>query len=144
MSPELKYYNTASGQWIPVLAGAQGFQGSVGSTGSTGPTGPQGPQGVQGPQTASTAHNPGSSVNLNNSSSTLVAASNSSRKQIWVYNVSLSEVVYLNLGSTAGVASGIRVNPGGGYWTSFVYTGAIYGTCTNSSTGSATISIAEV
>ncbi len=36
----LKYYDTATSQWLPILTGAKG------ETGNTGPTGPQGPEGL--------------------------------------------------------------------------------------------------
>jgi hypothetical protein len=48
---QLKYYDTGSGQWLPVLAGAQGttgLQGLTGSQGLQGTTGLQGTQGLQG------------------------------------------------------------------------------------------------
>jgi hypothetical protein len=43
----LKYYDTATSQWLPILAGAKG------ETGNTGPTGPAGPQGEAGTATVS-------------------------------------------------------------------------------------------
>jgi hypothetical protein len=38
--PLLKYYDTVTSQWVPILTGAKG------DTGDTGPTGPQGPAGL--------------------------------------------------------------------------------------------------
>ena len=43
---QLKYYDTGSSQWLPVLAGAQGIQGIQGTTGTQGATGTQGIQGL--------------------------------------------------------------------------------------------------
>ena len=79
-----------------------------------------------------------SAANVNTSvavtgSSTLVVASNVSdnthagRSQVWIYNNSLTEILYLSYGSPAVVGSGIRVNPNGAYHTTQVYQGAIYG-----------------
>jgi len=42
----LKYYDTGSGQWLPVAIGAQGVQGNVGNTGATGATGSTGVTGA--------------------------------------------------------------------------------------------------
>lgn len=56
---QLKYYDTNTSAWVPVLLGAQGYQGYQGNVGTTGPTGVQGavgntgstgPQGFQGYQ----------------------------------------------------------------------------------------------
>ena len=47
---QLKYYDTGSGQWLPVLAGAQGIQGTTGLQGTTGTQGFVGTQGILGNQ----------------------------------------------------------------------------------------------
>lgn len=46
---QLKYYNTSTNQWEPVVVGATGAQGPTGVTGSTGATGPTGDTGATGP-----------------------------------------------------------------------------------------------
>jgi hypothetical protein len=46
--PILKYYNPATSQWVPILAGAKGETGDIGPQGETGPQGIQGIQGIQG------------------------------------------------------------------------------------------------
>lgn len=43
---QLKYYNTATSTWDPVLAGARGATGVTGATGATGATGTLGPTGI--------------------------------------------------------------------------------------------------
>jgi hypothetical protein len=40
--PLLKYYDPATSQWLPILAGAKGDTGLTGPTGATGATGPAG------------------------------------------------------------------------------------------------------
>lgn len=46
---QLKSFDSATGTWITVVAGASGPQGLKGDKGDTGATGPQGVQGDQGP-----------------------------------------------------------------------------------------------
>lgn len=119
------------GPWLPAVMGAQGQQGYQGAVGSQGPSGIQGPQGLVGPPSPTgTANNAASTVTLTGTSQ-LIANGFSNRKQIWVYNNSGQEIVYLSLGGTATVGAGIRINPGGGYWTSQTYLGSISAICTN-------------
>lgn len=64
---------------------------------------------------------------------TVVAAKHQGRQEITVVNDHATQVVYLALSTTPDVAptavanSGIRLNPGGGTWTSHVYRGAVAG-----------------
>jgi hypothetical protein len=54
--PLLKYYDTATSQWLPILAGAKG------ETGDTGPIGPQGPAGLGSVAVSSPITNSGTST----------------------------------------------------------------------------------
>jgi hypothetical protein len=54
--PLLKYYDTVTSQWLPILAGAKG------ETGNTGPTGPQGPAGLGSVTVTSPITNSGTST----------------------------------------------------------------------------------
>ena len=74
----------------------------------------------------------------------LVVPANAARVEAWVYNLSV-EQVFLGLGSSPSVSSGIFLPPNGGVWPSQgAYTGAVYGICTNNVTGLAAVSFSEV
>jgi hypothetical protein len=45
---QLKFYNTNTSQWEPVIVGAAGPTGPTGATGPTGPTGATGAAGTNG------------------------------------------------------------------------------------------------
>lgn len=74
-------------------------------------------------------------------SSVEVVADNPSRYEVYIYNDHATNVVYLSLGGTASVGSGIRINPGGDFFYSTSYTGAISAISTGASTS---LTIAEV
>jgi hypothetical protein len=57
--PLLKYYDTVTSQWLPILAGAKG------ETGDTGPIGPQGPAGLGSVAVTSPITNSGTSTAAN-------------------------------------------------------------------------------
>lgn len=101
------------------------------------------------PVIKSTANRPNTSATVTTVSSTIVPANITTsgytgRSQVWIYNLSSTETVYLSLGSIASIGSGIRLNPNGGYYTSTTYQGAINAICTNFSGGTASVSISEV
>lgn len=87
-----------------------------------------------------TAAQPGTSTTVGTSSAQLVAA-NADRFEIYIYNTSTNGVVYLSLGGTAVVGSGARINPGGDYFYSRWYDGAISAISTEASTA---VAITEV
>ena len=101
------------------------------------------------PVIKSAANRPNTSATVTTTNSTIVPANITTsgyvgRSQVWVYNLSGTETVYLSLGSTASVGTGIRLNPNGGYYTSTTYQGDINAICTNLYGGSANVSISEV
>jgi hypothetical protein len=95
------------------------------------------------------ARQAGSSAPVTTASGLLIPA-NAQRQQLEIYNNSLTEIVFLSLGSTASLNAGARLNVNGGSWSTpqraggTVYTGAIYGICTNNAGGTAAVSYAEV
>jgi hypothetical protein len=72
-----------------------------------------------------TARTPNTSVTVLNASSTAVVPANPRRISVTITNDG-ANVVYLSLGGTAALNSGIRVNAGGSFKTS-AFTGAING-----------------
>jgi hypothetical protein len=63
-----------------------------------------------------------------------VVAANPSRIEVTIVNDHATQIVYLSLGGTAVVGSGIRLNAAGGSYTTNAYTGAINGIATGAST----------
>lgn len=72
-----------------------------------------------------TAKNPGSAIALTTATSTVAAAQNLQRVEITLCNDNATAVVYLALGPTAAVNSGIRLNAAGGSYTTSAYKGVI-------------------
>jgi hypothetical protein len=70
------------------------------------------------------AFNPGDGVDVSGSNVQVVAA-NKQRAEITLANDHATQVIYLSLGGTAALNTGIRLNPAGGSWSSTSYTGAI-------------------
>ena len=71
-----------------------------------------------------TVVNAGDAVDVTTDSTSVVAA-NGNRIELTLQNDHASQVVYLSLGGTAVANKGIRLNPGGGSYTTSAYTGAI-------------------
>lgn len=87
-----------------------------------------------------TAKNPSGSGSVGVASAQLVAA-NPDRVEITICNDHATNVVYLSLGGTAAVGSGIRINAAGGSYTTAAYTGAINAIASGATT---TVTISEV
>jgi hypothetical protein len=92
---------------------------------------------------SSTAYNSGSAASITTASSVAVSA-NANRIALTVTNNGSAETVYLSLGGTATTGSGIRLNVNGGTWTTTSYAGAVEAICTNVSSGTSSLTIAEV
>lgn len=94
---------------------------------------------------SSTAHTPGTTASVTSAApgSPQVAA-NPNRIELVFSNTDEYETVYLSLGGTPAVGSGIRLNPNGGAWSTKNYLGAVSAICTNVNTGTASLSVAEV
>lgn len=80
-----------------------------------------------------TADQPGTAVSVD-AASEVVAAANPDRAEITIQNDHATQIIYLSLGGTAALNSGIRLNALGGSWTSNAYTGAINGIATGAAT----------
>jgi hypothetical protein len=80
-----------------------------------------------------TASVPGTAVTVG-TSSVQVAASSPGRQEIYIYNDSGINIVYLSLGGTAVVGQGPRINPGGDFFHNNSYTGAISAIATGGGT----------
>lgn len=109
---QLKYYNTSTNQWEPVVVGATGAQGptgptgATGSTGNTGSTGAVGATGVTGPiAVASGVVNHGTFVTMDNLRFTVTSSGN---RGLSVATVSGTAALY-----TSGSYSGATVGHSG-------------------------------
>lgn len=71
-----------------------------------------------------TASTPASAVSVGTSSATVVAA-NPNRVEVTICNDHATQILYLALGPTAVVNTGIRVNAAGGSYTTTSYAGII-------------------
>jgi hypothetical protein len=76
---------------------------------------------------------PGSGTTVG-TTSVQIAASNAGRQEIFIYNDSATNIVYLSLGGTAVVGQGPRINPGGDFFHTTTYSGAISAIATGSGT----------
>jgi hypothetical protein len=106
---QLKYYNTSTNQWEPVVVGATGAQGPTGptgvtgSTGNTGSTGATGATGATGPiAVASGVVNHGTFVTMDNLKFTVTSSGN---RGLSVATVSGTAALYVG-GSFSGSAVG--------------------------------------
>lgn len=91
--------------------------------------------------TAQPTANIASSAATVGTSSVQIVAANAGRHQLYIYNDSSLNIVYLSLGGTAIVGQGARVNPNGDYFQTTTYAGAISAIATGAGTN---ITIAEV
>ena len=113
--------SATSSYWqVVAAAGLQAGSSSVTLSGSTYPI-------VQ----ASAAKTPGASVSVTNVSSQIIGANitntpsgNTGRAQLVITNPSGYEV-WISLGGTASVGSGVRLAPNGGQWQTQVYQGSV-------------------
>ena len=91
-------------------------------------------------QTALAAHTPQPTASTPGGNATVgttslqIAAANTARHEIYIYNDSATNIVYLSLGGTAAVGQGPRINPGGDFFYTASYTGAISAVSTGSNT----------
>ena len=53
---------------------------------------------------------------LSSSTSTQIVPADSSRTIVWLYNNDPEAIVYLNVGGSAIIGYGVRLNPKGGSW----------------------------
>lgn len=91
-------------------------------------------------QSSDAAKNPGSTFSVLAASSSQIVAANPGRVLLVITNDG-ANAVYLSLGGTAAVGSGIRLNASGGAITLREYTGAV---SARAATGDTAIGIAEV
>jgi hypothetical protein len=89
--------------------------------------------------TTDVAFNPGSAVAVT-TSSTPVASANGGRVEMTITNDHATAIVYLSLGGTAAVSTGIRLNAAGGSYTTHAYQGAV----TAIGSAAATVLVVEV
>lgn len=87
-----------------------------------------------------TAKNPGSTVSVGVADGALVA-SNPARLELTICNDHATQIVYLSLGGTAVINSGIRLNAAGGSYTTNAYTGAVRAIASGATTG---VTITEI
>jgi hypothetical protein len=89
---------------------------------------------------AANANQPGTSVTVGTSSSTVLAAY-PARREAFITNDHASNILYLKYGSPAVAGQGIRVNPNGGTHRVTSYTGIVSGIASGAGTG---VPVAEV
>lgn len=82
---------------------------------------------------ASSAKEAGTFVTVG-AASVQIVASNGGRSEVTICNDHATQVLYLSLGGTAVVGSGIRVNAAGGSYTTNAYSGAINGIASGAAT----------
>lgn len=146
---QLKYYNTSTSQWDPVVVGATGAQGptgptgTTGSTGSTGSTGATGATGATGPiAVVSGVVNHGTFVTMDNLKFTVTS---SGQRGLGVATVSGTAAFYISgsytlaAGGHNGVATGNPVTytttlstslfgfsfPSQGDWSQYIFIDAV-------------------